>query len=221
MKIKKIVDLSMPITTQTPIYPGDPKPDIRLVTTFHQDGYHVSQLTLGSHTGTHVDAPFHFRQNGERIDEVPLSKFIGKGVVIDVTGKEECQAITLEDVKPYLNKLTHGDIALFHTGWSKYVGKDKYFRHPYITIEVIQAMINRGVRTFFIDALNIDPPDGSTFPAHEAITAVNGIIGENFVNFEKIDFADPYIIALPLYLPGVDGSPVRAVAVEFDSSSIE
>jgi kynurenine formamidase len=88
-------------------------------------------------------------------------------------------------------------------------------------IEVIQAMIDRGIRTFFIDALNIDPPDGSAFPAHEAITAVNGIIGENFVNFEKIDFADPYIIALPLCLPGVDGSPVRAVTVEFDESSIE
>ncbi|HZG59208.1 MAG TPA: cyclase family protein [Anoxybacillus sp.] len=215
MKIKKIVDLSMPITPQTPIYPGDPKPDIEPITTFHQEGYHVSRLTLGSHTGTHVDAPFHFRQDGERIDEVPLSKFIGKGVVINVTDKEECQAITVDDVKPYLNKLTPGVIALFHTGWSKYVSEDKYFRHPYISIEVVQAMIDRGIRTFFIDALNIDPPDGSAFPAHEAITSVNGVIGENFINFEKIDFADPYIIAFPLCLPGVDGSPVRAVAVEF------
>jgi kynurenine formamidase len=217
VNIKKIVDLSMPITAQTPIYPGDPKPHITPAATFAQNGYHVSRLVLGSHSGTHVDAPFHFRQDGLRIDEVPLTYFLGKGIVIDVTGKNDGEAVTLDDVTRYLPRLEPGMIVLFHTGWSQYAGTERYFRHPYIAIDVIQAMLERGIHTFFIDALNIDPPDGSSFPAHEAITAVNGVIGENFTNFDKIDFADPYIIALPLYLQKCDGSPVRAVAVEFDS----
>ncbi|OAT71529.1 cyclase family protein [Parageobacillus thermoglucosidasius] len=216
MNIKKIVDLSMPITAQTPVYPGDPKPHIEPAATFAQNGYHVSRLVLGSHTGTHVDAPFHFREDGLRIDEVPLTYFLGKGIVIDVTGKNDGEAITLSDVKHYLPQLEPGMIALFHTGWSQYAGTERYFRHPYIAIDVIRAMLEQGIRTFFIDALNIDPPDGSSFPAHEAITAANGVIGENFTNFDKIDFTDPYIIALPLYLPGCDGSPVRAVAAELD-----
>jgi kynurenine formamidase len=216
VNIKKIIDLSMPITAQTPIYPGDPKPHIEPAATFAENGYHVSRLVLGSHTGTHVDAPFHFRENGMRIDEVPLTYFLGKGIVIDVTGKNDGEAITLSDVKHYLPQLEPGMIVLFHTGWSQYVGTERYFRHPYIAIDVIQAMLGQGIRTFFIDALNIDPPDGSSFPAHEAITAVNGVIGENFMNFDQIDFADPYIIALPLYLPKSDGSPVRAIAIEFE-----
>jgi kynurenine formamidase len=217
MNIKKIVDLSMPITSQTPVYPGDPKPHIEPAATFAQNGYHVSRLVLGSHTGTHVDAPFHFRENGARIDEVPLTYFLGKGIVIDVTGKNDGEAITLDDVTAYLPRLEPGMIVLFHTGWFQYAGTERYFHHPYIAIDVIEAMLERGIHTFFIDALNIDPPDGSSFPVHEAITAVNGVIGENFTNFDKIDFANPYIIALPLYLPKGDGSPVRAVAVEFDS----
>lgn len=101
------------------------------------------------------------------------------------------------------------------TGWSQYAGTKRYFSHPYVAPEVIEAMLERGVRTFFIDALNIDPPDGSSFRAHELILGANGVIGENFVNFERIDFDDPYIIALPLSLPGCDGSPVRAVAVQW------
>jgi kynurenine formamidase len=217
MNIKKIVDLSMPITSQTPVYPGDPKPHTEPAATFAENGYHVSRLVLGSHTGTHVDAPFHFREDGAQIAEVPLTYFIGKGIVIDVTGKNDGEAITLNDVKHYLPQLEPGMIVLFHTGWSQYAGTERYFHHPYISINVIQAMLERGIRTFFIDALNIDPPDGSSFPAHEAITAANGVIGENFTNFNQIDFANPYIIALPLYLPKGDGSPVRAVAVEFDS----
>jgi kynurenine formamidase len=216
MNIKKIVDLSMPITSQIPVYPGDPKPHIEPAATFAENGYHVSRLVLGSHTGTHVDAPFHFREDGLRIDEVPLTYFLGKGIVIDVTGKNDGEAVTLDDVNAYLPRLEPGMIVLFYTGWSQYAETERYFLHPYIALDVIQAMLERGIRTFFIDALNIDPPDGSSFPAHEAITAANGVIGENFTNFDKIDFTDPYIIALPLYLPESDGSPVRAIAIEFE-----
>ncbi|WJP99076.1 cyclase family protein [Geobacillus stearothermophilus] len=215
MIIQKLIDLTMPITAQTPVYPGDPKPKIEPAATFAQDGYHVSRLVLGSHSGTHVDAPFHFCEHGWRLDDVPLTYFLGRGAVINATGKAEGEAVTMADAAPYIPKLSPGTIVLFHTGWSQYAGTKRYFSHPYVAPEVIEAMLGRGVRTFFIDALNIDPPDGSSFHAHELILGANGVIGENFVNFERIDFDDPYIIALPLSLPGCDGSPVRAVAVQW------
>ncbi|MBY6087968.1 cyclase family protein [Priestia flexa] len=214
MVVKKIVDLSIPITNQTPIYPGDPKPCIHPAATFEEDGYHVSHLKIGSHTGTHVDAPYHFTNTGQEIDEVPLQKFIGPGVVFDVADKGEKEPIVLDDIKNQLNQCTEGIIALFHTGWSRYVATPKYFKHPYIGAEVIEALLEKGVRTFLIDALNIDNPDGESFIGHELITGVDGIIGENFTNFDQIDFPNPLIISLPLKLEGGDGSPVRAVAVQ-------
>lgn len=217
MKIKKVVDLSVPLTEVTPIFPGDPKPSLKPVALIERDGYNVSSLQLGSHTGTHVDAPFHFLDKGLKIDEIPLHQFMGKGIVMDVRGKEKGSVITLEDVKGKIDECEEGMIALFLTGWSQYLGKDLYFEHPYLDLVLVEELLKRGVKTFFIDALNIDPPDGSSFEGHNAILGSNGIIGENFMNLELIDFDNPFIIALPLKLKGLDGSPVRAVAIEVEA----
>lgn len=214
MNIYKILDLTLPLTNEVPIYPGDPIPSIKPATTIEKEGYNTHFVHIGSHTGTHVDAPYHFRKDGDTMDKSPLAYFAGEGVLISVTGKQEAEAITLPDVEPFLEQLAPGKIALFHTGWSTYVGEEKYYNHPYIHISVIEEMLKRGIRTFFIDALNVDPPDGSFFPVHEAITAVNGIIGENFTNFDQIDFVHPFIVAFPLNIKGSDGSPVRAVALK-------
>ncbi|TLS38729.1 cyclase family protein [Pseudalkalibacillus caeni] len=206
----------MPITTETPVYPGDPVPNITPAAELAKDGYQVTSLNIGSHTGTHVDAPYHFQQEGDRIDESDLVKFMGRGVVLDVRGKKPGEEITFADVAEQLENIRSENIVLFQTGWSQFIGTETYFNHPYLSVEIITHLLEKGVRTFFIDALNVDPPDGSAFPVHDAITGVNGIIGENFCNFDKIDFPDPLIIALPLKLQGLDGSPVRAVAVEMD-----
>ncbi|WP_226581021.1 cyclase family protein [Halobacillus litoralis] len=214
MQIKKIVDLSIPVTNETPVYPGDPKPHLCSAANIEEHGYNVSELNIGSHTGTHVDAPYHIVKDGKKIDEVSLDHFAGEGVVLDVTDKNPGAGITIDDIRDGLDKLQPGKIVLFHTGWDAHVGTDLYFEHPYLTIELVHELLERGVRTFFIDALNIDPPDGSSFQAHEAITGVNGIIGENFTNFDQIDFDAPFITAFPLKLSGIDGSPVRAVAME-------
>ncbi|UFJ39903.1 cyclase family protein [Brevibacillus humidisoli] len=216
-KVEKIVDLSIPISAATPIYPGDPQPTITPAASIDPDGYNVSSLHLGSHTGTHVDAPLHFRAEGPSIDSLPLQAFIGEGVVIDVTGKAPAEPIGIEDIQPYLEQLGPGKIALIYTGWSDYLGDPLYFRHPYVDSAAIDAMLDRGIRTFLIDALNIDPPDGDRFPAHEKITRLNGVIGENFSQFGAIDFPHPWIMAFPLKIEQGDGSPVRAVAVKFSS----
>lgn len=68
MKFKQIVNLSLPLNNDLPIFPGDPEPNMRSATTIKKDGYNTSFLDIGSHTGTHVDAPYHFRDEGETID---------------------------------------------------------------------------------------------------------------------------------------------------------
>lgn len=204
----------MPVTNSTPVYPGDPVPHISVAATVESEGFNLHHVHLGSHTGTHVDAPYHICPTGERIEQSDLSLFIGTGVVIPVSGKEDGESIGLSDVQAYLDQLKPGNIVLFHTGWSQYAGEDKYFRHPFVEVDVIIEIIARGIRTFFIDALNIDAPGDMTFPVHHAIAAVNGILAENLTNLEAIDFPDPLIIAFPLRIIGCDGSPVRAVAIK-------
>lgn len=214
IKIDKIVDLSLPLTNDTPIYPGDPEPNISVATTLENEGYNLHYVHLGSQTGSHVDAPYHFSNEGQRIDKSDLRLFVGTGVVIPVTGKGEEEEITLQDVEPYLDQLAPGKIVLFHTGWSQYAGEEKFFRHPYVHIDVIHEMIRRGIRTFFIDTINIDRTGGTEFPVHDAVAEVNGIIAENLTNFGAIDFPNPLISAFPLRIIGSDGSPVRAVAMK-------
>lgn len=215
-KTKKIVDLSIPITNNTPIYPGDPEPKISVAATIENEGYNLHYVHIGSHTGTHVDAPYHICPTGEKIDELDLQLFIGTGVVIQVLGKEEHVSIGLSDVQAYLYQLSPGKIVLFYTGWSQYAEEEKYFHHPFVEVDVIHEMIKRGIRTFFIDALNIDAVGDTSFPVHHAIAAVNGILAENLANFEAIDFPDPLVMAFPLHIVGSDGSPVRAVAIEVE-----
>ncbi len=211
---KKIVDLSLPLTNRTPIYPGDPEPNIQVATTLEHDGYNLHDVHIGSQTGSHVDAPYHFLNNGQRIDESPLGLFIGTGIVIPAMNKNEREEITLVDVEPYLSRMDPGKIVLFHTGWSRHAGEEKYFNHPYVHKEVIEELIQRGIRTFCIDCINMDATGGTVFPIHDAVAAVNGIIAENLSNFSAIDFDNPLIVSFPLRLVGCDGSPVRAVAID-------
>lgn len=216
MQIKKIIDLSHPISERTPTFPGDPNVSVSPWTTFEKDGYCVHSLHIGSHSGTHVDSPYHFFQDGLSIDQIPLKQFLGLGVVFDVRGKKKGTPITLDDIAESIEKLKPGSIAVFMTGWDQYVGHPTYYEHPYLNPEVVDEILLRGVKTVFIDAINIDPPDLSSFYGHRAILGASGVIVENLTNLDKIDFPNPFFIAFPLKLQGVDGSPVRAVAVELE-----
>lgn len=86
-KIKKIVDLSWEFTAETPIYLGDPEPSVTVATTLENEGYNLSTLVMGTQTGTHVDAPYHFSNSGETIDNMELDFFLGEAVVVRVTDK--------------------------------------------------------------------------------------------------------------------------------------
>src|SRR3712207_3383604 len=82
---RRIVDLSMALDERTPFYPGDPEPRVCPATTIARDGVNVSRLELGSHSGTHCDAPYHFLEDGLKLHELPLERFVGRGVVVDCT----------------------------------------------------------------------------------------------------------------------------------------
>lgn len=221
MRVARIVDLSVPVGPNTPVYPGDPVPRFEVHSTVARDGFNLLHIDLGSQTGTHVDAPYHFQDDSPRIDQLDLSLFAGPGVVIDVRGVGPRERITWDHVAPLAARLGPGVIALFCTGWSRHFGSPTYFENPFLDADLVRRMLDLGVRTFCLDALNIDetPDDdhpGEGYPAHHLIATAGGVIGENFCNLELIDFDDPFVSCLPIALENADGAPVRAVAMQLE-----
>ena len=219
MRIELVVDLSVVVGNDTQVYPGDPVPKLDVHSTIARDGFNLLNVQMGSQTGTHVDAPFHFDQNTARIDEVALDRFVGRGVIVDATDLGARGRITWRHVEPVADQLEPGCIVLLHTGWSKHYGTAEYFENPFLDADACRQLIARGVRTFGIDAINIDEtPDathpGEGFPVHHLIADVAGIICENLTNLDAINFGDPLISLLPIALEAADGAPVRAVAMK-------
>lgn len=211
----RVIDLSHPLTEATPVYPGDPEFRRETATTIAADGYNLSRLTLGTQTGTHVDAPFHFLGDGATIDHIPLDMAVGPAVVVPVRDKGENEPVTLADLAPYRHRLRPGAIALFVTGWYRHTGTSRFFEHPYLEAEVGQAVLDAGVRTIAIDTLNADFTGGSSFPIHDMVAAAGGLIAENLAGTEALTpGVEPLLLVLPLQLVGCDGAPVRAVALE-------
>lgn len=215
LKIKKIVDLSHPLTAETPVYPGDPVPSFTVATTIENEGYNLFNVVLGSQTGSHVDAPYHFSNKGATVDMMDLNYFMGNGLILDMTHKKSKEQFTLEEVKRYEKQIETADIVLFKTNWYKKAGTDEFYDHPFLSKEAGEYLLSKGIKTAGIDAINLDNTGGTEFPIHDMYSEAGGIIAENLANLDQIDFDTPFIIFLPLTLIGCDGSPVRAAAVDF------
>ena len=219
MRIGSIVDLSRRVDADTQVYPGDPNPHLEPVTTLGVEGVNVLSVHLGSHSGTHVDAPYHFIEGGERIDDMDVRLFVGPAVIMDVRGKGSRERITVGDLRPYEGRLSEGVIAVLQTGWEEHYGTPSYYDHPFLDRRAAQLILDAGIKTVAIDALNVDEtvleglhPEG--YPAHHAILGAGGVIAENLTNLGQIDFPNSLLSLLPIKLGGSDGAPVRAVAME-------
>jgi kynurenine formamidase len=215
MRVRRIVDLSVPVGPDTQVYPGDPEPRFTPHATIAGDGFNLLALHLGSQTGTHVDAPLHVRADGAPVDELDPSLFVGRATVIDVREIGPHQPITWDRIAgPDLGGTDLAPIVLIHTGWSRHYGTPAYFDHPFLDAEAVRQMLTLGVRTFCIDAPSIDPTPDENLAAHLLIADAGGVIGENFRNLDLVDWPDPFVSCLPIKLTGADGAPVRAVAWE-------
>lgn len=224
----RVIDLSHTIHDGIQIFPGDPVPSIKRGLTHENDYCHVDVLTLGSHTGTHIDAPFHFLNKGKKINEFPVQRFVGDGVLIDVSAKSDRGVIEPADVESYEDEIAEGDFVIFKTGRDKYFGTARYYLHPYLSAEGARLLVKMGVSLVGIDALNIDPtyygrpdtdqsakelPDEERYgyPVHDILLDNDILIVENLCNLDQIKQPKGVYSFLPLKLKDSDGSPIRAV----------
>ncbi len=210
----RLIDLSVPIVTAMPVYPGDPQVTINPALTVAAHGVNVLHLDMGSQSGTHVDAPFHIDDTLPTLDDLPLNRFVGPGVVVDARGLPPRTPIGPSAVAAAAQA---GAIVLIATGWSDHWGTEQYHAHPYLTAEAAALLIASGVRTVGIDALSVDPTPAEDFPAHRVLCGAHAVIAENLTGLDALLDAQTAghpieVSLLPIRLAGADGAPVRAVA---------
>lgn len=217
MRIVNSCDLSHPLVTGMPTYPDDPAVSIGPATTTAREGYNVAHVSMGSQSGTHIDAPFHFLDTGLTIDEFPLDVFVGEATIADVRGVSANAEIGADAIP---QPSSSGGILLIHTGWSEYWGSSTYFSHPFISAAAAEKIVAFGYKALGIDALSVDQTEGGTgnFDAHYVILGANIPIAENLRGLAAIDWDAPWVSLLPLKIAHGDGAPIRAVAfhVEHD-----
>lgn len=198
----KYVDLSVPINENTPIYPGDPKTSIKPAGVLDKDGYCDHYLSMGTHVGTHVDAPMHMIAGGKSLDQVPVDQFIGRGVYVDVTDGN-FDAVKNADIQ-------EGDIVLLRTGMSAKYQEPVYLEdYPAMSEEIANYLVQKKVKTVGVDTCSVDNKDG--FPVHKNLLAGGVLIIENLTNLGQLAGKTFRIFALPINLQ-IDGAPVRVIA---------
>jgi arylformamidase len=197
-----LVDLSVPLNEKTPVYPGDPATKIEPAGVLAKDGYNDHFISIGTHVGTHIDAPLHMLEGGLSLDKLPIEQFVGNGRVVEVTGK------TFDAVKQA--GILAGDIVLFCTGMSDKYHDPAYFEdYPAMTEEVARYLVEAKVKMVGVDTCSVDNQDG--FPIHKILLAGNVLIIENLTNLNQLTGKDFKVYALPLNLQ-IDGSPARVIA---------
>lgn len=151
-----MLDLSHPITAGMTVYPGDPEVRSREALSVAADGVAVTELHLGSHTGTHIDAPSHTIRGGRTIDEVPLDALSGDALVLRADRAGECRPIDGEmlglerfDAVP--------PIVAICTGWDRHFGGELALRHPFLAVEAAERLWRLGMRVLVVDTLSPDP----------------------------------------------------------------
>lgn len=215
----RVYDLSHELDSETQVYPGDPSFSCRRVASIQKDGFNVTSLSLGSHTGTHIDAPSHFVDNGKTIDQVDLSLLLGPAVVLDVSGKEPRKRITWDELvrKGITSLFEDYHILILRTGWSKHWKTSTYLDHPFLDSQAAKRLLDLGMRVLGVDTMSPDEThtdeaaDGD-FGVHEAILAADGMIVENLTGLEQLPGIRPHVCLLPMKIAHCDGSPVRAIA---------
>ncbi len=221
-------DLSRPIETGMPTYPGDPAVTLSPDATHEADGYATSELRTGTHAGTHVDAPRHTLPEGETIEEMEPGRFAFDARLVDPRPLAPREAITAGALAEAVGTGTNAidpdvDLLVCRTGWAAHWGSERYRDHPYLTEAAARWCRERdvgvGLDTFGPDptptaaetdvAAASDEPDGT--PAHDALLNGGLPIVENLRGLDELP-ARFRLYAFPLRLRGGDGSPVRAVA---------
>lgn len=204
-----VLDLTHPITPDMPVYPGDPQPRLTTLASMPGDGFRQLELTLTTHTGTHVDAPAHLLEHGAALDRYAPGDFAGPGIVLDAR-QDEAALLQALDTPP----AQRAAFVLFRTGHGALWGRTEYLTGwPVISEAVLARLAARHVKGVGVDCLSVDPPACTDMRLHRLLLSADVLIYENLALPDALPGHGFLFVGAPLSLPATDGAPVRALAL--------
>jgi kynurenine formamidase len=236
LRTARVVDLTHTFDEKTIYWPNSPSA-FELKVLSHQKtpgGWFYASNTISTpeHGGTHMDAPIHFAEGKETVDEVPVRDLVAPAFVLDVTKKAAADAdyrLTADDVKAWEaahGPLPKGAIVLLRTGWGKrwpdrktYMGTDvpgdvQHLHFPSYGKEAAEVLVKeRQVAGIGVDTASIDYGASADFIVHQIANGANVFGLENLANLDQVPDSGAWIVALPMKIGGGSGGPLRAVAL--------
>ena len=206
----RLVDLSHPLADGDEAYPGDPGVNYTTVHTYDENGYHVSLIEMGSHVGTHLDAPRHIDGSGLTVESLDLDKLVGPAVVVDVD-LSATHAITRANIDVDVAGLEGGERLLFRTGWGARRGTPAFFTDfPDLDLDLAEAVAAAGVSMVGLE----QPSVHRTLhrEVHEALLGEEIVVVEAMNALDRLRSRNVFVMCLPLPHVGLDGAAVRALA---------
>lgn len=203
----QFIDLSQPLDETTPVFPGDPPFTLTSLATVEKEGYQLTQIQSVFHTGTHLDAPSHFLEDGLAIKDWPLHNSMGKAMVIPAIGIANIPLSILDQCQDW----KACDFLLFHTGWGEQYGKPGYFMdHPVFSEELGKCLADSPLKVIGMD---LPSPDKEPYPIHYAWAKAGKYILENLCNLNQVPTRSVFsLICIPLPL-AAEASWVRPLAI--------
>lgn len=200
-----LIDITRPMRTGMPVWPGDTAFSYEVSCSISESSLvNVGKLMMSTHTGTHVDAPFHYDKNGRKIAELDLSIFIGKALVVTMENQE---ILTAEDFKDI--QLKGVERLLIKTNsWQNHLEFPE--KYTYISPCLAEMLGNSGVRLLGVDVPSVDHFESSNLITHHALYK-NSIVILESLQLKNVTDGIYELFAAPLNLTEADGSPVRAV----------
>ena len=204
----RIIDISLPISEQMITYRGDSKPKIKRTKKIPASSSNDSQLTLGSHTGTHVDTGLHIKNKGKGVDKLPLNSFMGKCSVLDLTHVKK--SVGVADLKK--QKVSKGNIILLKTKNS--LRGYKKFRTDFVFLdhEGADYLVKKKIKTLGVDYLSVQEFKSGVTGVHPKI--INNMTLFEGLDLSKVKAGEYLFVGLPLRIKNGDGAPARALLIE-------
>jgi kynurenine formamidase len=225
----RVVDLTYAINSHLPAWPGDKRVfEAEVNATPAKDGYFTRSFWMLEHYGTHMDAPAHFPPGKITLDQIPIRKFFGPAVLIDVHAESEKNAdyrLTPERITEWETRhgtIPAGAVVILRTGWAARWPDEARYRNmdssgvmhfPGYSVESAKLLISRGVSGLGIDTLSIDYGPSKNFEVHRLTLASNLYHLENLANLDQLPESGAFIIAAPIKLEGGSGGPCRVFAL--------
>jgi arylformamidase len=203
----KPIDVSLLINENMLFWPNDPKFHREWVSKISEgNNANLSKIVMGSHTGTHIDTPYHFLEDGKTLEKIDINKFWGLAKVFLIKNEKK---IMLEDI--ISSPISEGDIILFKTKNSLLLRENKFYEdYVGLSLESAKYLVSKKIKSVGIDYLSIGPRGDEGREVHRTLLREEiGIIeGLDLLNVEEGLY---FIVALPLKIEGGEGSPVRAI----------